>query len=77
MTQVNAIIANGKIVVVRKDFEDENRDVFLKRSWWIARNICKYPKKEIQHVENDSYVWSSITQHKVSYEQDVMKRVLS
>jgi hypothetical protein len=77
MTQVNAIIANGKIVVVKKDFEDENRDVFLKRSWWIARSICKDPKKETQHVENESYVWSSITHHKVSYEQDVMVRVLS
>ncbi len=77
MTQVNAIIANGKIVVVRKDFEDESRDVFLKRSWWIARSICKDPKKEIQDIENESHIWSSVVNHKVSYEHDIMESVLS
>jgi hypothetical protein len=75
MTQVHAINMNGRIVVVKKDFEDETRDVFVKRSWWIAKQVCNQPKKELQQIENESCIWSCITNYGAVYDEQVMQSV--
>lgn len=67
MTQVHAINKNGKIVVVKKDFEDESKEQFLKRSWWIAKRICNTEKKDLQNIENNSYLWSCMNEYGVKY----------
>jgi hypothetical protein len=69
MTQVHAINKKGKIIVIKKDFEDENREQFLKRSWWIAKHICNNEKKDLQTIENESYMWSCMNEYGVKYAQ--------
>lgn len=75
MAQVHAISRNGRLVVVKKDFEDESREHFLKRCWWIAKRVCNEPKKDLQEVEIVSHIWSCVENHGVSYDEDVMKAI--
>lgn len=75
MTQVHAINKNGKIIVVNKDFDEESREHFMQRSWWIAKQVCKHPKKDLQEIENDSCIWSCVVNHGVTYDENVMKRI--
>lgn len=75
MTQVHAINKNGKIVVIRKDFEDESKEHFVKRCWWIAKQVCNNPKKDLQQIEDTSNIWSCVENHGVSYNDEVMKSV--
>ncbi len=71
--QQHAINFQGKLVVVKKDCSDEPRHEFIKRSWWIARNLNKYDS--IEMVENLSHIWVSHTIHKASYEQEILNKI--
>lgn len=75
MTQLHAINKNGKLFVIKKEYEDENRDQFLKRSWWIAKQVCKHPKKDLEQIENESLIWSNVSIYNVAYDDIVMQTV--
>ena len=78
MTQLHAINKNGKMIIVSKDSNDESKEHFVSRCWWIAKQVCNNHKKEtksLQQIENESHIWSCIVHHGVSYNDDIMNNI--
>ena len=68
--QLHAINFKGKLIVVKKESADEPRHEFIKRTWWIARNLEKY--KTYEEVESLSHIWLAHTMHNAIYEPHIL-----
>jgi hypothetical protein len=61
---MNIINYKGKMYVF-KNTKEENRQIFIDRTWYIVKNIDKY--EDYKYLEKLSYIWVSKKYYDVVY----------
>lgn len=56
---------------VFENTRDEPHDVFVRRTWFIVKNMAQY-KHDPKYLENLSYIWSNVQELGVKYDQSIM-----
>lgn len=72
-SQLHAINFKGKLIVIKKESTDEPRHEFIKRAWWISRNLDVYAS--IKEAEDMSYIWLAHKFYGVSFDESVLSKI--
>jgi len=70
---MQVITYNGSLYAFQKKENEINKDAFIRRCWFIVKNIDRFENYE--YLETLSHVWVCCKYLNVTYDEDIMKEL--